>query len=100
MNPANVSPQTAFKVPPASADKKDMKLRKACADFEAIMLRQLLAAMRASVPQSGLLDGGDAAKMYQDMQDEQLASTLAHGKGVGFGEALYRQLSRKISTRT
>ena len=97
MNPASVSSQIGLKVPPASADKlKDMKLQKACADFEAIMLRQLLAAMRESVPEGGLLDGGHATEMYQGMHDEQLARTLADGKGMGFGAALYRQISGQI----
>jgi flagellar protein FlgJ len=100
MNSASVSPQIGLKATPASADKmKDAKLHKACADFEAIMLRQLLAAMRESVPESGLLDGGHAEEMYQGMHDEQLANTLAQGKGVGFGETLYRQISRQIPNR-
>jgi peptidoglycan hydrolase FlgJ len=101
MNPASVSPHIGLKVPAVSADKmNDEKLRKTCADFEAIMLRQLLAAMRAGVPESGLLDGGHAAEMYRDMHDEQLARTLAHGKGVGFGAALYRQISDQIPERS
>lgn len=101
MNAASVSPQVGLKTPAVSADKmKDQKLQKACADFEAIMLRQLLGALRESVPESGLLDGGHAEEMYQGMHDEQLASTLAHGKGVGFGAALYRQISGQISNRS
>jgi peptidoglycan hydrolase FlgJ len=89
----------AFKAPNGSADNtkeaKDTKLRNACADFEAIMLRQLLSAMRKTVPQSGIINDSHAREMYQSMQDEQLANTMAHGKGMGFGEALYQQIARQ-----
>jgi peptidoglycan hydrolase FlgJ len=98
MDTLNISSQFAFKAPADSADRvKDMKLRQACADFEAIMLRQVLAAMRKSVPEGGLLEGGYAGDMYRSMQDEQLASNLAHGKGMGLGEALYRQVAKQTA---
>ncbi|MEJ2031854.1 MAG: rod-binding protein [Deltaproteobacteria bacterium] len=101
MNPASVPSQIGLKIPAVTPDKlKDQKLRKACADFEAIMLRQLLATMRKSVPKSGLLDGGYAGNMYRSIRDEQLAHTLSQGKGVGFGEALYRQLSRQLPSHS
>jgi peptidoglycan hydrolase FlgJ len=95
MDSLKISSQFTLKAPADSADKvRDMKLRQACADFEAIMLRQLLAAMRKSVPEGGLLENGYAGEMYRSMQDEQIANTLAHGKGMGLGEALYRQVAK------
>lgn len=97
MNPASVSSQIKLKTPADSADKmKDKKLRKACAGFEAILLRQLLATMRESVPKNGLLGDSYADQMYQSMQDVQLARVLSQGKGMGFGEELYQQLSREM----
>ena len=78
----------------AAADKtNETKLRKACSDFEAIVLRQMLTSMRESIPKSGLLDGGYAEKMYQSMRDEELAKEMAGGKGTGLGELLFKQLS-------
>lgn len=72
---------------------KDAKTRKACADFEALMLQQLLKTMRESVPDGGLFAGGYAKDMYESMHDEALAKHLAEGQGMGFGEVLYKQLS-------
>lgn len=97
MNPAGVSSQIGLKTAADSADKiKDKKLRKACAGFEALLLRQLLATMRESVPKSGLLGNSYADKMFQSMQDVQLAQVLSQGQGMGFGKELYRQLSREM----
>jgi len=77
------------------ADKnKDAKLRKACAGFEALMLKQILSIARESVPKSGLLEGGYGEEMFQSIHDDQLSQKMAGGRGMGFGEMLYRQLSR------
>ncbi|MGV1100153.1 rod-binding protein [Thiovibrio sp. JS02] len=83
-----------------SADMaKEGKLRAACAGFEAIMLKQILAIARESVPEGGLLDGGYGEEIFQSMHDDQLAQHMAGSRGMGFGEMLYRQLSQSASFR-
>ena len=78
-----------------SADTaKERKLREACAGFEALILKQILEQARKSAPQGGLIDGGYGEEMYRSMHNDQLAQKMAGSKGVGFGEALYRQLSK------
>ena len=71
----------------------EAKLKKACKDFEAIILQQLLSAMRKSVPKGGLLESGFSQDMYQSMYDENLAQEMANGKGIGLADTLFRQLS-------
>lgn len=84
-----------------SADiEKELKLKKACNDFEAIFIKQMLTTMRKSVPKGGLFGGGYEQEMFQSMQDDELAKSIAHGKGMGIAEALYNQVSGKISTST
>ncbi|MCK5323829.1 MAG: rod-binding protein [Desulfobulbaceae bacterium] len=96
MNPTSSIP-IDLKQSGLSADKaKEKKLKNACADFEAIILRQMLSTMRKSVPKTGLFHGGYAEDLYQSMHDEMLTEKLAHGKGMGLGEALYQQLSGNI----
>ncbi|MBU0729637.1 MAG: rod-binding protein [Proteobacteria bacterium] len=86
-----------LKQTPVSADIiKEKKLRKACADFEAIILKQMLATMRKSIPKSGLVDTSYAQEMYQSLHDDGLAEKMAHTKGMGFGEILFQQLTGKI----
>lgn len=78
---------------------KQRKLRNACHDFEAIMLKQILDSMRKSIPKSGLLgEEGYAEKMYQSMRDDELTKEMARGKGMGLGEVLYKQLSGRAKS--
>jgi flagellar protein FlgJ len=84
-----------------SVDKaKEAKLKKACHDFEAIMLKQLLTTMRKSVPKDGLFKTGFAGDMYDSMRDEQLAKNMAGGRGMGIADLLYKQLSGEIKQTT
>lgn len=77
-----------------SADmKNEAALKKACRNFEAIILQQMLTAMRKSVPKSGLIDSGFAQDMYQSMADESLAQEMANSRGIGLADALFLQLS-------
>ena len=79
---------------------KEVKLKKACNDFEAILVKQMLTTMRASIPKGGLFESGFENEMYQSMHDDELAKAIAHGKGMGIADALYNQISGKISHST
>lgn len=77
-----------------SLEKKE--LLNACKDFEAILLNKMLSTMRESIPEGGLFEKSYGEKIYQSMLDEQMTNEWAHGKGMGIGELLYKQLSRSI----
>ena len=79
---------------------KETELKKACKNFEAIILQQMLTAMRKSVPKEGLLESGYAQDMYQSMYDEGLAKEMANGKGIGLADSLYHQLSGAVKPPT
>ncbi|OGR08395.1 MAG: hypothetical protein A2511_02435 [Deltaproteobacteria bacterium RIFOXYD12_FULL_50_9] len=90
------TPLAGLKETKVSADTmKEKKLRKACADFESIILQKMLTTMRESVPKSGLLETGFAQATYQSMHDQELAKQLANGKGMGLGNKLYHDLTDK-----
>ncbi len=77
----------------ASAGGVDEKgLRKACQEFEAIMLHQLLKGMRKTVMETGFMSGGYGEKIFRDMHDQALTEEMAKGGGVGLADMLYRQL--------
>jgi len=83
-----------------AADKtKEAELKKACQGFEAIILQQMLTAMRKSVPKDGLLTSGYSQEMYQSMYDEGLAKEMASGRGIGLADALYQQLAGPIQQK-
>lgn len=66
-------------------------IRGAAKQFEGVFLQQLLKSMRATVPQNSLFDS-EQTKMFQELNDQQLAQNIAQGRGVGLAEVLFRQL--------
>ncbi len=71
----------------------DKGLRKACEDFEAIFIRQMFQVMRKTIQKSGLFGGGMQEEILTDLCDERVADEIAHGRGIGISQALYRDLA-------
>lgn len=96
-----VSSTNAFKKNLISADtSKERRLRQACADFEAIMLQQMMRMARESTPKGGLLGGGYAEDMFRSLQEQEMSKKMSQGRGMGFGELLYRQISQQINPKS
>ncbi len=74
-------------------DKK--KLREACNEFEGVMLKTLYKQMKATVPESDLLEKSSARSMFEDMLDEELMD-VSSKRGMGISEMMYKQLSAKM----
>lgn len=66
---------------------------KVAQQFEGLFLSMMLKNMRASLPGGDPLDS-DQVKMVTGMYDDQIAQSMAAGKGVGLGAALEKQLNR------
>lgn len=60
--------------------------------FESLLLGQMLKQMRTASQGGGLFDS-EQTKLYQDLYDQQVASTLSEGEGMGIRQALLRQLA-------
>lgn len=83
-----------------SSIEKEQKLKKACADFEAILVYQLLKTMRQTVPKGGFLSGSHGKDTFEMMLDQKLATDLAaKGNGLGLQKALYQQLTRQTQKK-
>jgi flagellar protein FlgJ len=65
-------------------------LRETAKQFESLFTSMLLKSMRESLP--GDPFGSDQQDFYQDMFDQQLATQLSKGKGLGLADVLVRQL--------
>lgn len=75
----------------------ERKLRKACADFEAIFISLMFRTMRQTVPTSGYFKAMPGKDIYTMMMDQKLAEELAHrGEGLGIKKILYQQLNQPI----
>jgi flagellar protein FlgJ len=77
----------------ASKAVKDDKFKNACADFEAIFIHHMFQSMKKTLPGESLFGQSSQQDMYESMYYQEIATQLARGKGMGLGEALYRQLN-------
>ena len=94
----NATGPAPFKENIPAADMKDRKLREACAGFEAIILEKILQFSRDSATENTLIGGGYAEEMYRSMYESALTQKMSDGKGMGFGELLYRQIKNQHPT--
>ena len=61
--------------------------------FEAILVHQMLKAMRKTVHKSDLLNSF-SLQQYESMMDEEIANEMVKHKGIGLADSLFYQLSR------
>ncbi len=81
-------------VPPRTEGVADQdKLREACVDFESIFIKQMLDSMKKTVNKTGLVDGGFAEEIYQDMLYDEYAKEMAQTANLGIADMMYKQLS-------
>lgn len=76
-------------------ERKEVELRKACADFESIFIYQLLKTMRKTIPVGGILSNKNSwSDTYTTMVDQKVAEDFAkRGGGIGLQNMLYRQFN-------
>ncbi len=91
-------PTAAPAAPPGAAAPRDPRaeLRRASQQLEGVFLAQLFRAMRESVPQGGFVDAGEGERMFQSLLDDRVANLAAEHSVRGLGDAIYRQLSRRL----
>lgn len=63
--------------------------------FEAIFVGMMLKSMRATKLSDGLFDN-KATQQFRDMQDQQLAESMAAHAPIGIGKAMTDFLSRAV----
>jgi Rod binding domain-containing protein len=77
---------------PSQIDKSS-KLYKVSQDFEAIFIKQMLNVMRKSVSKTGLMDGGMAEEIFEDLLYDEYAEKMAKSGSFGIADMIYRQLN-------
>lgn len=76
----------------AAADVGDVRLKKVARQLEGVFVEQLFKAMRETVPEGGLYNGGAGEEIFTSMMDQHLAGEVPNDWERGLGAALYRQL--------
>src|ERR1700735_3238613 len=72
------------------------KLKEACRQFEAVLLRQILGEARKTVITSSANPDSNAAGIYNDMVNNQMADSISRSGTFGLAKSLETQLSRQI----
>lgn len=87
--------------PTTDKKSKDLaSLRKSSQEFEALLLTEMLKSMRKAVPDSGLFEKSNATEIFRDMLDSETAKAASrNGKGLGIGEAMYKQMAKQIEKK-
>jgi peptidoglycan hydrolase FlgJ len=83
-------------LPPATPTPDEQKLRAATKQLEAVFVQELFKAMRETIPQDGLTDGGAGEEIFTGLMDENVASHVPEQWQRGLGESLYRQLREAL----
>ena len=65
------------------------KLKKSCADFESILVSQMLKSMRQSLIPAGETGNGLGKDTYTSLFDQELSQSLAKRGGLGIGKKIY-----------
>lgn len=80
-------------------DEKDKEeLKEVCQEFESIMLNMMFKEMRATVMKSDLIPEDAGTEIFQSMLDEQYVEKASESGGIGLGDMLYKQLSKKLES--
>lgn len=78
----------------ATDPAQEKKIKKVSADFEAMLVYQLIKTMRKSAPRDGFLKPSQAQQTYEMMLDQKIAEELAKkGGGLGLQKMLYNQMT-------
>lgn len=95
--PAPVQPTTGI-----SADTSRLtsraNLKKAGEQFEAVFVNMMLKSMRQASLGDGLLDSKNS-DTFRDMQDRQVAESMATHQPIGIGKAMIEFLARSQQSR-
>ena len=74
-------------------EKKDTKLFEACQDFEALFIKQMLNSMRKTVNKTGLMEGGMAEDVFEDMLYDEYAKIMSKTADLGLADMVYQQVA-------
>lgn len=85
---------TAAKTATRTAVDTSSDLYKACLDFEALFIKQMLNAMRRTVDEAGLL-GGMGAEYWKDMLYDEYAKKMAETGHFGLAKTMYIQINNQ-----
>lgn len=85
----------AKKLEAAVQNNDEKELKKACQEFEGIVLDMLYKQMKATIVKSDLLEEDPGTDIFESMLDDQLMEQASKTGSLGLAESLYKQLSKQ-----
>ncbi|EMO29785.1 rod-binding protein [Leptospira noguchii] len=79
-----------------AADPYRKKLYSASVEFESIFVKMMLNEMKKTVEKSGLIDGGYAEEIFEDMLYDEYSKNLSSNSSLGLAEQIYQSLSSNL----
>src|SRR5262245_48493696 len=108
MNVTPLHPNAGVNAPPQAgpietlagnkALSEEEKIKEASRQFEALIVRQILAQARKTVFRSSMNQDSMSAGIYQDMVTSQLADAISQSGSLGLACSLQLQLGRQTSS--
>jgi flagellar protein FlgJ len=96
----SASDDFAARLEAAARNNDEKELKKACQEFEALMLNMIYKQMKATVIKSQLVEEEPGREIFESMLDEELAEQASKAGGIGLADSLYKQLSRQYGRKT
>jgi murein DD-endopeptidase MepM/ murein hydrolase activator NlpD len=76
----------------ATGPARNVELKKAAHEFEALFVSYLLKVMRQTIEESGLTDGGFGKSVYTELFDEEMSRTVAQQGPLGLSALILKGL--------
>ncbi|GAE87250.1 rod-binding protein [Acetivibrio straminisolvens] len=83
----------------ALENKDEKELKKACKEFEGILLEIVYKQMKATVPKSDFIPADPGREIFEDMLDEELVKESNGRINLGLADSLYKQLSKNFKAK-
>jgi flagellar protein FlgJ len=71
------------------------KVREVARQFEAVLVRQILAEARKSLHEEGADESSATTELYQDLLNQTLADSISRSGTLGLASSLQSQLTRQ-----
>ena len=77
--------------------QQEKRLKKACQEFESVLLSYMFKNMRETVSKSGLFEssGETPESIFRGMFDRELAKEISSRNNLGLAEMMFKQLTGK-----
>ena len=72
------------------------KVKEACRQFEAVLMRQILQEARKTVIHSSTHQDSNTAGIYDDMVNNQVSDNITRSGGFGLAKSLQAQLVHQV----